>query len=157
MKLRIFFNFQDVLEGGAEVFPCGQCSRRLASAKLLERHLKTFHSTLGNEDKAVWKYCCNFCPKRFYKKSNLQSHETSHSKEKAIRCTLCSKTFKRMRALKAHQQSVHNNEGCQDQTRKPKIGKTFLCNSCGKQFQTSTGLRLHTSSHTGGCYQKSLI
>jgi len=132
----------------SEVSPCDKCNKRLATQKMLEKHLKTFHSSLGNGEEAVWKYSCQVCQKRFYKKSNLQSHEISHSKQKTILCTLCSKTFKRMRALKVHHESVHNkSDECQGQI--PNNSKTFLCTSCGKQFQTSTGLRLHTATHTG--------
>ena len=131
-----------------KVFPCGQCGKLTGSQRQLDSHVRKSHN--NNEEKeldddgggSVFKYVCEQCPKRFHKKANLESHALRHSDVKSIRCTLCAKTFKRMKALRVHHDKAHNSQECGEIT-------TNLCSFCGKKFKSFVGLQLHLAKHTG--------
>ena len=112
---------------------CQKCGRYFRSQRLLNEHLK-----VHDQDRSNWKYQCSTCEKKFYKKSNLDSHVLKHTDVKAFVCPICSKSFKRMKALNDHKTTQHSSKR-----------QSHLCSFCGKSFATQTGLRLHLAKHTG--------
>ena len=76
---------------------CGKCNRYFSEATTLRRHE-------AKHDDASPKFKCGLCPKEFTSQSKLDDHSVVYTKAKVFRCQFCQgKDFKRVRALKAHE------------------------------------------------------
>ncbi|GIY53592.1 hypothetical protein CEXT_222981 [Caerostris extrusa] len=83
-------------------------------------------------------YTCSKCPKQFFRKDYLESHERHHNVERPYVCYFCDSTFTRSYNLREHIRT-HTGE------------KPFQCMHCGKCFTQSSGRSYHIRvSHTGG-------
>ena len=82
------------------------------------------------------KFQCNYCPKSFRAKQELERHQISHTGERPFDCKLCDKKFAQSTSLKVHE--------------KRHFGiKEFKCPTCEKCFVESAELRTHQRKHTG--------
>ena len=82
------------------------------------------------------KFQCNYCPKSFRAKQELERHQISHTGERPFDCKLCDKKFAQSSSLKVHE--------------KRHFGiKEFKCTTCEKCFVESGELRNHQRKHTG--------
>ncbi|XP_062977900.1 uncharacterized protein LOC134395667 [Elgaria multicarinata webbii] len=79
---------------------------------------------------------CHVCGKLFRRRSNLITHERTHSGERWYNCSECGKSFVSRAAFLIHQR-VHTGE------------KPYKCPDCGKGFNTGSSLTRHKRIHTG--------
>ncbi|KAJ8278359.1 hypothetical protein GJAV_G00086770, partial [Gymnothorax javanicus] len=75
-------------------------------------------------------YKCDQCEMGFTWKSQLKTHQTTHTREKPYRCGQCEKSFSRKDSLKCHQR-IHTNE------------KPYRCDQLGKCFSSTSDLQSH--------------
>ncbi|GBO31461.1 Histone-lysine N-methyltransferase PRDM9 [Araneus ventricosus] len=91
------------------------------------------HSLRPDEKKP---HACNFCPKKFKRKSDLIRHHRTHNGDKPFVCDICGKEFTTKGNFITHYR-IHTEE------------KPFLCNICGKGFAQKITLDRHYRTHTG--------
>ena len=127
---------------------CSLCKKIFTNKRNLRNHMKVFHCPDDASFNDCFKYKCDVCEKRFYKKDNLESHCLKHSSLKAFKCPVegCDSQFKRLKALKVHQNKQHKTSSS--------TGDRHLCSFCGKCFETQSGLKSHVGKHTGVAYVK---
>lgn len=82
-------------------YDCKVCSKSFRKRFELRRHIKKAHYT-----PEVF-YPCLVCSKSFKYPSGLKSHLSSHESVRPFTCSLCNKTFKKMRNLCKHKKSAH--------------------------------------------------
>ncbi|TID21062.1 hypothetical protein CANINC_003522 [Pichia inconspicua] len=92
-------------------------------------------------------FTCDFCSKKFTRKSNLDSHLITHSSEKPHPCSQCGKPFARLSDRTRHEATTHGNS------------KIFQCRGsnksnstewgCGHFYSRADGLRKHFKSAAG--------
>ncbi|XP_058529951.1 zinc finger protein with KRAB and SCAN domains 8-like [Ochotona princeps] len=81
-------------------------------------------------------YQCRDCSKSFCYRSQLVTHQRSHTGERRFQCGDCSKSFCYRSQLVTHQRS-HTGE------------RPFQCEDCSKGFMQHSDLRVHQRIHTG--------
>lgn len=93
-------------------------------------------------------FACLHCPKRFSRKSNLDSHLITHSTSRPHLCSHCGKAFARLSDRTRHEGTTH------------KPTKTYQCRGkrtsapygewgCGHFYSRADGLRKHFKSFAG--------
>ena len=107
---------------------CGRCNRYFSEATTLRRHE-------AKHDAASPKFKCGRCPKEFTSQSKLDDHFVVHIEAKVFRCQFCQeKDFKRVRALKAHEDICDQNPN-----KKPRV----KCRLCEKDFKERRLMKRH--------------
>ncbi|XP_069605121.1 zinc finger protein 773-like [Ranitomeya imitator] len=86
--------------------------------------------------KAKNSFSCSQCGKCFNYKSQLVTHQRTHTGEKPFSCSECGKCFKCKSDLVRHH-ITHTGQ------------KPFSCSECGKCFNWKSALVLHHRTHTG--------
>ncbi|XP_028319697.1 zinc finger protein OZF-like isoform X2 [Gouania willdenowi] len=81
-------------------------------------------------------FVCDVCGKQFCDRAHLKIHTRSHTGEKPFGCVICEKQFSTRSDLKTHLR-IHTGE------------KPFSCDVCGKQFRHKTNLKPHMFIHSG--------
>uniref|UniRef100_A0A8C6U5A3 C2H2-type domain-containing protein n=1 Tax=Neogobius melanostomus TaxID=47308 RepID=A0A8C6U5A3_9GOBI len=82
------------------------------------------------------KHQCNFCKKRFVKKSDLERHLRSQMEDKLYSCLICEQSFSKKCSLNAHVRT-HTEE------------RPYSCTTCKKTFSQRANLWSHKRIHTG--------
>ena len=139
---------------GEKPFACIICNRKFNTKSQLNRHMSVHTDKKSDQESDHSKqncekeeddgaternYQCNFCGKRFKRRSHLNEHQLLHklqkSGERPELCTICGKRFLTPSHLRVHMRS-HVEE------------KPFACQQCSKQFRSMILLRQHLKSHT---------
>ena len=111
------------------MFYCDVCNETFNAPRKFKLHYR-IHS-------GARPHSCHLCDKKFRIYKGLMDHMLCHTKEKPFACLQCPKRFVNKKLLN-HHIKVHNNEVV------PRV-----CELCGKQYQTSLGLKLHYRVHAG--------
>ncbi|XP_058118322.1 zinc finger protein 556-like [Anopheles ziemanni] len=115
-----------------------------------------------NEDRAEYRFRCQYCSARFKAAINLKLHTNTHTGEKPYLCTVCNKSFAHPSNLSVHMK-LHSNqqagvEGLYRSTLKdngeksgpsPQPEKRFQCPYCQTNFALAFQLKIHINTHTG--------
>lgn len=81
-------------------FPCDQCSLKFRSDAQRQIHVRRDHTKER-------KHLCTICPKAFFKKSDLKTHERIHTNARPYDCDQCSKSFNHVSAYHRHRKKLH--------------------------------------------------
>ena len=71
------------------------------------------------------------CGKDFYSKGRMRTHQLSHNKDKAFKCSLCSVYVSNVNALERHINNSHT--------------KKYKCDICKKEYKSKKALHNHES------------
>ena len=114
---------------------CKKCNRYFSEATTLRRHE-------AKHDEAAPKFRCGTCQKEFASQSKLDDHSDVHRQGKPYTCQHCSsKSFRRVRALKAHEAVCDNNP-----SKLPRV----KCRLCPKDFKERRLMKRHfKAAHPG--------
>lgn len=117
-------------ESDKKWFACDECNKSFAQLSTLETHKKAIH--LG-----IRPYACEQCERRFVFKSNLDRHSITQTGDQPYTCDQCGKASGLLVYLKRHERVVHE------------LQRRFVCQQCGKRFNSPSDLNRHTVIHTG--------
>ena len=141
---------------------CGETFSNFRRTYDLERHKVKVHK--------LKEHVCHICGKKFSMKKNLKFHLEAHDGIPQYFCEICGKGFLRPSTLHAHRKVHEPREikGGRGGSRKgescavcmaakvtsihcslhgpPKL-QGFICQDCGKDFSSSSGLHAHAQQH----------
>ena len=133
---------------------CSECGKQCSNENSYRKHLRNSHPTSDQ-----LKFVCPYdnCCKEFTEKHCWEDHMITHDKEKRARCPLCGKKFKRIRNMRDHIQSCHEDEvfhclSCSFSTtaydmliqhKKECHPSRFPCDVCGLYFVNELTLQNH--------------
>ncbi|KAL5277017.1 hypothetical protein ACFFRR_002310 [Megaselia abdita] len=156
---------------------CYLCESIFFTERFRYSHLQSHHNILlPTLPEDLW-FHCDLCNKFFMGKDNIKIHIDNHSKKREHDCQYCSGSFKEMATKVSHEQ-LHNPENevllkcdlCEksylntillSQHLKKQHGAKynekrhsanippFICDLCGKIFQTQSGFKYHELDHKG--------
>ncbi|XP_047519430.1 zinc finger protein 239-like isoform X1 [Pieris napi] len=104
-------------------------------------HKPEFENPNQQPSKPIKRFVCDLCPEGFVYMRCLLAHRNSthpeaSSRELALRCALCSRSFTHLNSLRRHLRS-HSGD------------RNYLCNVCGKSLTSREHLKFHIRIHTG--------
>lgn len=105
----------------------GEAEPLLNASSLLDREL--------TKETSARRFQCQFCEKRFQKKSNLADHLRLHTNQKPFQCEHCAMRFAQVGNYRTHLR-VHTGQ------------RPFSCPFCSKSYNQSGALAIHLRSHT---------
>ena len=148
---------------GKKLFECEKCHKSFNYRQSYSNHLNS-HS----EERP---YACNVCGYAFKNSGDLRKHKAIHLEVRPYACNICGKTFVRNSHLKIHLaihegvklyscKQCHKAFGGRTQLKRHEITheeRKFLCNHCGKKFQTKTECQTHVEGvHIGKTHNCSI-
>ena len=104
---------------------CELCEKTLTNNFCLKMHIMKIHGDHKTDNKSKKLYECDICGISA-PKSHLKNHQNAK-----VDCDICNKTFKDLRYLKNHNQSVHEKL------------KPFKCDRCELSFGSLSKLYWH--------------
>lgn len=84
-----------------EPVTCQDCGRECKSKKLLQKHMRKYHSPWSK------KHQCNYCPKSFMELICLKEHIATHTGISLYHCEFCGAQFKSNGNYSAHKRRLH--------------------------------------------------
>ncbi|KAG5896101.1 hypothetical protein JTB14_006890 [Gonioctena quinquepunctata] len=148
-------NTHEKIHYGDQSFACDICQMCFTSAKYLKVHKKT------HIDERPFK--CH-CGKGYRRRTNMLTHQRTHTGLKPHSCDICEKSFRAVHHLKTHKNTHTDGKPykcryCEkDFGRRPnKIAherihtgnKPYTCDICEKSFSYNHHMKAHKRSHTG--------
>ena len=85
---------------------CDLCGLELAEKRYLKKHHQKVHAS-EEEKKLLRIHACKTCPKTFYGKATLTSHEYLHTGSYNFICGKCDSSFKTDNGLRTHNNVKH--------------------------------------------------
>ncbi|XP_028321161.1 gastrula zinc finger protein XlCGF57.1-like [Gouania willdenowi] len=98
--------------------------------------IRTENNTEETSHNREKRFGCDVCGKRFGHRGHMKIHMRIHTGEKPFCCDVCGKRFSSRTHLKIHAR-IHTEE------------KPFSCDVCGKRFRHKTYLKPHMLIHSG--------
>ena len=124
------FTSKRIHESGNEKYQCDRCEKIYSgpyAQSTLKSHIKNIHEAEEKEK-------CHICGKMVCK-SLLEDHiKRKHNRDH--KCTKCILSFNTALRLKRHIKLVHDKF------------KAYICDTCGKAFQSKGNLNMHIKIHT---------
>jgi len=126
--------------------------------------IRAFNYLRINSHENINTFKCGLCDKIFSRKNHFIRHEKSHSKEKKFHCEKCGTLFKTNDSLNKHIKGMHADIDfkcveCEKvfsteyklkyhkSTEHEKSKGTFICEICGKTFDSSIRHQQHSNKH----------
>jgi hypothetical protein len=116
-------------------YNCQYCDRSYIGMTSLTKHT-ALHGPNGE-----LRHKCSCCTKFFATEAEQEAHQIAEHLPK-LECSFCSKRFKDPEAQAAHIRFKHSEE-------KKKNKAVFMCNMCGKNFNSRTAVSDHERSNCG--------
>jgi KRAB domain-containing zinc finger protein len=116
-------------------YNCQYCDRSYIGLASLSKHT-ALHGTSGT---LIHK--CSCCTKYFATEEGAEAHQLQEHLEK-LECQFCQKRFKDPDATNAHIRHSHSDQ-------KDLKKNYFMCNMCGKNFNSRTAVSDHERSNCG--------
>ena len=113
---------------------CDICQKNFDRLKYLRRHLNRHFSRVTKVKEK--RFECEFCPKKFATKYELNNHHNTHTREKKYTCNVCGKAYTQVGSLRQHMK-FHTND------------LPYECDFCTRRFPTSSRLKTHIEGHVG--------
>lgn len=127
---------------GEKPFVCDICGQGYSQKRTLLKHKEM---NPGGECRAAVTLKCHPCDSVFKTQSEMDNHLLSHFHK----CRDCNKSFPQKQDLEVHQcmpvQHAPDSIECEQRDK----DKNFVCDACGKEFDTSSELAQHKMTHTG--------
>ncbi|KAJ8273457.1 hypothetical protein GJAV_G00101830 [Gymnothorax javanicus] len=127
--------YKQQLQEDDTLFTCYVCDRTFLSSMELTMH-QAIHKT---EEKP---FKCTHCPESFRTFTEVVSHRRHMCRGRHYVCQTCGNSFRGIRLKRAHQDSCHPGDTCDE-------GKTHHCALCGQGFDSEAELLQHQESHSG--------
>lgn len=120
-------------------YKCTVCSATYKHSKSLRRH--NLESHIGKKPiKKQEQFHCTICEKVLSSKFSLKKHLEIHADTKVFKCDECNGSYRLLRYLRKHKNTVHLLKSM----------KRFECKHCGAKYKRKCSLDEHLLSiHTG--------
>lgn len=135
---------------------CPSCHKSFNSCSLLKKHINKFHPVENS-------LSCDQCSSLFQTRRKLEKHKLLHSMfieedkldmGKCFRCTICSKTYKKLTDRMHEHINYHNRLTNSEKRQNSKNYDSLVCPHCGQIYRTKQILQQHIKRHfdTGDKY-----
>ena len=141
----------NAIHEGKRDFKCNSCGKCFGRVHTLNVHIQRSHG------KAIGKYVCSYCERRFHTNYHLNSHTTAIH-EKGEKTFECSKSFGNKNSVSLHKRRIHEENAKQTCIQCGKLfnkqylkkhietvheGQKIHCNLCNQVFTQASAMKKH--------------